>query len=98
MQELKRSEEIRVCESCGRILYWNAPKSREDLGASTRFRMPPLSIAKAFFQNKTFPHRADSVAVRRLRKMYVSYFAGFDALFSKQAFRSFGEPANPARS
>jgi hypothetical protein len=32
MQELKRSEEIRVCESCGRILYWNAPKSPEDLG------------------------------------------------------------------
>ena len=32
MQELKRDLEIRTCESCGRILYWNAPKSPEELG------------------------------------------------------------------
>jgi uncharacterized protein len=31
MQELKRGEEIRTCESCGRILYWYAPKSPEEL-------------------------------------------------------------------
>jgi predicted nucleic acid-binding Zn-ribbon protein len=32
MQELKRGEAIRTCETCGRILYWNAPKNPEDLG------------------------------------------------------------------
>lgn len=32
MQELKRGEAIRTCESCGRILYWNAPKSPEEMG------------------------------------------------------------------
>lgn len=42
MQELKRSEAIRLCESCGRILYWNAPKSPEDLGG-----MNALSDASA---------------------------------------------------
>jgi predicted nucleic acid-binding Zn-ribbon protein len=42
MQELKRSEEIRMCESCGRILYWNAPKSPEELGG-----MNALSDASA---------------------------------------------------
>lgn len=42
MQELKRSEEIRVCETCGRILYWNAPKSPEELGGVNALSDAPL--------------------------------------------------------
>jgi hypothetical protein len=35
MQELKRGEKIMFCESCARILYWNPPKSAEDLAGAT---------------------------------------------------------------
>jgi predicted nucleic acid-binding Zn-ribbon protein len=35
MQELKRGEKIMFCESCARILYWNPPKSVEDLAGTT---------------------------------------------------------------
>ncbi len=31
LQELKRGDSIMVCESCKRMLYWNPPKSVEDL-------------------------------------------------------------------
>ena len=31
MQELKRGDSVMVCESCKRMLYWNPPKSVEDL-------------------------------------------------------------------
>jgi uncharacterized protein len=33
MQELKRSEKVMYCESCNRILYYNPPKSAEDLAS-----------------------------------------------------------------
>ncbi len=32
-QDLKKSEEVMSCESCGRILYYNPPQSVDDLGA-----------------------------------------------------------------
>jgi hypothetical protein len=31
LQELKRGDTVMVCESCKRMLYWNPPKSVEDL-------------------------------------------------------------------
>jgi uncharacterized protein len=31
LQELKRGDSVMVCESCKRMLYWNPPKSVEDL-------------------------------------------------------------------
>lgn len=31
LQELKRGDAVMVCESCKRMLYWNPPKSVEDL-------------------------------------------------------------------
>lgn len=31
LQELKRGQKLMVCESCSRILYYNPPKSAEDL-------------------------------------------------------------------
>lgn len=31
LQELKKGESIMICESCKRMLYWNPPKSVEDL-------------------------------------------------------------------
>lgn len=33
-QELKRGEKLMYCESCGRMLYWNAPKSPEDMAGA----------------------------------------------------------------
>ena len=34
LQELKRGEKLMYCESCGRMLYWNAPKSPEELAGT----------------------------------------------------------------
>jgi hypothetical protein len=31
LQELKRGDSVMVCESCRRMLYWNPPRSVEDL-------------------------------------------------------------------
>jgi predicted nucleic acid-binding Zn-ribbon protein len=31
LQELKRGDSVMICESCKRMLYWNPPKSVEDL-------------------------------------------------------------------
>ena len=31
MQDLKRGEELMVCESCGRFLYYNRPVAIEDI-------------------------------------------------------------------
>lgn len=33
-QDLKKSESIQSCESCGRILYYNPPQSVEDMGGT----------------------------------------------------------------
>jgi uncharacterized protein len=38
-QDLKRSEEIMVCESCQRILYYNPPQSIEDLAGQQGSRV-----------------------------------------------------------
>jgi len=34
LQELKKGEKIMTCESCQRILYYNAPRSFEEFAAS----------------------------------------------------------------
>ncbi len=34
LQELKRGEKLMWCESCSRFLYWNPPKSPEDLAGA----------------------------------------------------------------
>jgi predicted nucleic acid-binding Zn-ribbon protein len=34
LQELKRGDAVMVCESCRRMLYWNPPRSVEDLAAA----------------------------------------------------------------
>jgi predicted nucleic acid-binding Zn-ribbon protein len=33
IQDLKKAEDIMVCESCQRILYYNPPESFEDLAS-----------------------------------------------------------------
>lgn len=39
MQELKRGEKIMTCESCQRIVFYNAPQSFEDVTRGTRVAM-----------------------------------------------------------
>jgi uncharacterized protein len=36
LQELKRGDRLMTCESCGRILYYNAPESFADVAAETQ--------------------------------------------------------------
>jgi hypothetical protein len=36
LQELKRGDRLMTCESCGRILYYNAPESFADMTAETQ--------------------------------------------------------------
>lgn len=40
LQELKRSGKVMFCESCGRILYWNPPRSAEDLAGINALGTP----------------------------------------------------------
>jgi hypothetical protein len=35
-QDLKKGETIMICESCGRILYYNPARTVEDLGGTGR--------------------------------------------------------------
>jgi uncharacterized protein len=39
LQELKRGEQVQVCESCQRILYYNPPESFDDVGGPSASAM-----------------------------------------------------------
>jgi len=36
LQEIKRGDAVMICESCKRMLYWNPPRSVDDLAAASR--------------------------------------------------------------
>src|SRR5436309_2786946 len=41
LQDLKRGEQVQVCESCQRILYYNPPASFDDVGGPSASAMHP---------------------------------------------------------